>query len=289
MSGYRGRLTRAALCALLAGTIGLGAWSAAAIEFDPIQWCQVRLSVMGRKFFRQWSGEIALCHDRRMKGELPESTECFPEDIQRADPTTYCQPTIDPNVEPNYQRRLCRAEQHSHDKIQRKCEDEFLSEIELGVPCGTVATVAELQDCIDFEAHGNDAIDFTRTVFGAVGRLDDETQRDCMNAVFTVGQTYARKVMKILGEKCEVFVLAGKLSGPCPDPGAQKSLHKARRAFAKGVLQVCQEHLDAQRLRFGPPCDDLGPAANASDYVNCFAGVAEDAAIRGVSTVWYGK
>jgi hypothetical protein len=284
MSWIRGKVGR---CVLAAFVVGLVACTAAsAIDFDPVQWCQVRLSVMGRKFFRQWSGEIALCFERRMKGEIPPDSKCYPEDIQRTDPTTYCQPATDPNVDPNYQRRLCRAEDHSHQKIQRKCRDEYLSDIQLGVPCGTVA---QLQDCIDFEAHGHDAVDFTRTLFGNTGRIDDEAQRDCMTTIFTVGQTYARKVMQILGDKCEVFVMAGKLGGPCPDKGAQKKLNKARRGFAKGVLSACQQDLDNHVFTFGAPCDKLGPAATASDYVNCLSGVAEDVAIRGVSTVWYGN
>lgn len=289
MSGIRGAVGCGVLSALVVGVIVCTARPAAASDFNPVQWCQVRLSFMGRKFFREWSGEISLCQQRRMKGELPESAKCFPEDIQRVDQTTYCQPATDPNVDPNYQRRLCRAESHSHEKIQRKCEDDYLSQIHLGVPCGTVATVAQLQDCIDFQAHGHDAVDFTRTVFGNTGRIDDEAARKCMTAIFTVGEIYARKVMQTIGDKCEMFVMAGKLSGPCPDPDAQKKLNKARRGFAKGVLSDCQQQLDNHLITLGAPCDNLGPAATASDYVNCLAGVAEDVAIRGVGTVWYGN
>lgn len=272
--------------ATVLAALSLSAVAATAIEFNAVDWCQVRLSVMGRKFFHQWSGEIALCHIRRMNGELPESAKCFPDDIERSDTTTYCEPTTDPHVEVNFQQRLCRAELHSHDKIQRKCEDEYLPDIELGVPCGTVSTVGQLQDCIDFEAHGKNAIDFTRTVFGRVGYVADPVLRDCISNIFTVGQTYSRKVMQKIGEKCEIFVLAGKHGGPCPDPAAQKALNKARRVFAKGVLSLCQDYLDNHQIEFGPPCDTLGPNATASDYVDCLAAVANSVGQRGTQTVW---
>jgi hypothetical protein len=270
-----------------AAAIGVGLCAAAALAkvVDPIEYCHSRLSVMGRKFFHQWSGEISLCQQRRMNGDVDVTSKCYPDEMVRVDTSTFCQPPDDPLVDPYYQRRLCRAEQHSHEKIQRKCQDDYLSHFELGVPCGTVATVARLQDCIDFQAHGQNAINFTRTVYGSVGRVMDDTLRECMITIFETGQVYARKVMKIVGDKCELFVSQGKLTGPCPDTLSQKQLKKARRIFAESVLASCIDDLAAHRIPFGPPCDNM-PTASPSDYVDCLAAAAEADAMRGVATVW---
>jgi len=274
-----------ALFAAAALGVSVGAFGALAKTVDPVAYCHSRLSVMGRKFFHQWSGEISLCQQRRMNGDVDLASKCYPDEMVRADTSTFCQAPDDVLVDPNYQRRLCRAEQHSHEKIARKCEDDYLTQFELGVPCGTVATVARLQDCIDFDAHGQNAVDFTRTVYGSVGRVMDDTLRGCMITIFETGQVYARKVMKIIGDKCELFVSEGKLSGPCPDQGSQKQLKKARRIFAESVLAACIDDLAAHRVPFGPPCDNL-PGATPSDYIDCVASAAEADAMRGVSTVW---
>jgi hypothetical protein len=273
------------LCAVAALGLCIGAISALAKTVDPVAYCHSRLSVMGRKFFHQWSGEISLCQQRRMDGQVGLDTKCYPDEFVRVDTTTYCETAVDPQVDPYYERRLCRAEQHSHEKIKRKCEDDYLSQFELGVPCGTVATVARLQDCIDFDAHGQNAINFTRTVYGSVGRVADDHLRTCMVTIFETGQVYARKVMKTVGDKCELFVSEGKLSGPCPDKASQKQLKKARRIFAESVLAACTDDLAAHRVPFGPPCNNLANPT-PSDYVDCLASAAEAEAMRGVETVW---
>jgi hypothetical protein len=270
------------VCATLAA--GAVAFRAVALEITP-ELCHARLSLMGRKFFHQWSGEISLCQVRRMKGEALESSKCYPDEMIRNGATTFCQPAIDPDVETEYQRRLCRAELHSHEKIQRKCKTEHLPQIELGIPCGTVATVAALQDCIDFEAHGQNAIDFTRTVYGSVGQVPNEELRDCINIIFKAGQTYARKVMQIMGDQCELGVRDGRIVPPCPDPLAQKRLTTARRSFTKKVLERCESALTSHLVRFGPPCDAL-VNPTPSDYIDCLTTSAETFAMRGVSTVF---
>jgi len=257
-------------------------------DVDPIDYCHSRLSVMGRKFFHQWSGEISLCQQRRMRGEVDPATKCYPDEMVRPNATTFCKKPDDPLVDPNFQRRLCRAEQHSHEKIQRKCEDDQLSSIELGVPCGTVASVAALQDCIDFDAHGQYAVDFTRTVYGSVGPMANESLRTCMITLFESGQMYARQVMKIVGDECEVSVMRRKTSGPCPDGEAQKRLSKARRIFMQSVIDSCEPWLRAHAVPFGPPCDGLIGSATPGQYVDCVASAAEADGMRGVHTVWNG-
>lgn len=274
-----------AITAVVALGAGLFSWRALGKDVDPIEWCHIRLSVIGRKFFHQWSGEISMCQQRRMKGEVPESSKCYPDEMIRNDPTTFCRNPDDPDVDLAYQQRLCRAELHSHDKVQRKCTDEYLSHFELGVPCGTVATVTGLQDCINFDAHGQNAVDFSRTIYGSVGRVDNAELRACIKTIFEAGQTYTRKVMSIMGDKCAVLVDQGRLSPPCPDPVAQKRLSTARRSFVKAVIGKCESELTAHLVPFGPPCDTL-VAPRPMDYVDCLATVAETVAMRGVSTVW---
>lgn len=265
--------------------VGIFALRAVAKDVDPVEWCHVRLSVIGRKFFHQWSGEISRCQRQRMKGEFPESTKCYPDDMFRPGASTFCLAPQDPTVPLVYQGRLCRAELHSHDKVQRKCTDDYLEQFELGVPCGTATTVAVLQDCINFDAHGQNAIDFTRTIFGDVGRVQNDELRECIATIFTAGQTYARKVMAIMGDKCEWAVRKGKVPPPCPDPVAQKRLSTSRRSYAKAVLDKCESELQGHLVPFGPPCDAL-VNPTPSDYIDCVATVAETIAMRGVSTIW---
>lgn len=282
----RGRALLAIAVVCGAG-LGLFAMRAAAKDVDPVKWCQIRLSVIGRKFFHQWSGEISRCQQQRMKGEFPASTKCYPDEMFRPGATTFCQPADDPDVPPIYQGRLCRAELHSHDKVQRKCTDDYLEQFELGVPCGTASTVAVLQDCINFNAHGQNGIDFARTIYGSVGRVQNQELRECISTIFNSGQTYARKVMAVMGDKCEVSVRNGKVPPPCPDAVARKRLNTARRSFAQQVMDKCESELAGHLVPFGPPCDALiNPTP--SDYIDCVATVAETIAMRGVSTVWPG-
>lgn len=280
----RGRIATA-LAVLGAGVLAMGVTGR---NTSPVDYCHTRLSVMGRKFFHQWSGEVSMCQQRRLRGLVDPASKCYPDQMDRVDASTFCQAPDDPLVDSSYQRRLCRAEQHSHQKIQRKCTEEDLSQIDLGVPCGTVATVAELQDCIDFAAHGQNAIDFTRTVYGTVDPTSDAALRTCLQTMFEAGQVYARKVMKTVGDQCEVFVMQGRARGPCPDEAAQKRLKKARRVFAQTALGVCQPYFSQHQLPLGPPCDHLIGRATPSEYVECIAAAAEGAAMRGISTIWHG-
>lgn len=238
--------------------------------------CQDTIAVQARNYFKKQYGFVAKCEDKKSAGKLDQATNCRPDvgpvtDMQTAD-------------------KLSVAATKLGDKLELKCTNDIVSGLTLGKPCGTVATVAELTDCILDEAHGRNSDLLIETVYDDAGELtgsvcvggsnnggacdpegplatecpgastecrDAKAIRNCQKTISKASRNYAKDRMTAR-RKCAKSVEAGKSDGPCPDEKTRFKMAKALEKFRKKVLKKCTD-ADAQAAsaNFGFPCDSF--------------------------------
>jgi phosphodiesterase/alkaline phosphatase D-like protein len=238
--------------------------------------CQDAIAVQARNYFKKRYSAVAKCEDKRSSGNL--------------DQLTNCRPDVGPVTDDKTDDKLSNAATKLGDKLDLKCTNAIVAGLTLGRPCGTVATVTEVTNCILDDAHGHNSDLLIETVYDDAGELsgsvcvggtnnggacdpdaplatecpgggtecrEAKAIRLCQKAFSSAGRNYAKDRMSAR-RSCAKSVEAGKSEGPCPDDKARLKLDKALEKFRKKVLKKCTD-ADAQAAaaNFGFPCDSF--------------------------------
>ena len=211
--------------------------SVAGAALSPEARCQDAIAVQGRKYFQRRFDAVSKCRNLQAKGF---AISCGPGD---------------PDVAP----KLAAAESVLANKLGVRCTDALLASelVRPGLPCGGVATVADLIACLVDDGHGADADNLLTTVYDASGAIADSGVRACQ-------ATLAKEARKLASARlkhrrtCARRLTQGKIDGPCPDATARAGLAKALDKFTTRIQGRCTDAqaLDAS-LDLGFPCEQF--------------------------------
>jgi len=267
------KLTGVATALTVAVQVALSATPSSAVS--PELKCQDTVAVQGRNYFKGRFTAIAKCEQAKAAGKIAEATNCRPE--------------TGPVGDANTAEKLTKAATKLSAKLAIKCADPLVSSIDFGLPCGSVATVADLTDCLVDDAHGHNSELLIESVFDSAGDLtfacvggsnaggtcdpngdlatecpsggtecrDLKPLRLCQKTIATAARNYAKDRMTVR-RSCAKKFSDGKLDDVCPDGAARAKLAKSLVKFRTKVLKKCTDSEAADTLAdFGFPCDSF--------------------------------
>ncbi len=237
--------------------------------------CQDTIALQGRNYFKNHYTAVSKCEQKKSAGDLPQSTNCRPSagavtDTKTAD-------------------KLQDAATKLGDQLDSKCTDPMVAGLTIGLPCGTVATVTELTDCIVGDAHGASADMVIGRVFDDAGELthacvggdndglpcdpkadlatecpnggtecrDLSSLRLCQKAMAGAARNYAKDRMTAR-RGCARKLMDGKIEPPCPDEKTNAKLAKALEKLRKKVLKKCTDaEAEDAAMNLGYPCESF--------------------------------
>jgi phosphodiesterase/alkaline phosphatase D-like protein len=215
----------------------------ASAALSPEVQCQDVVAQAARNYFRDRFNAVMHCENKKSAGKLPQITNCRPDDP----PVT---------GELNTDQRLQKAEDRLLRRLGNRCTDTLVDNISFGIPCGTVATIAELADCVVNDAHGPNADLLVESVYDTTASILDDELRHCQRTIAKESAKYSRARMTAR-LKCGKKVLAGKIEGACPE---RTRLFLGRRLakFRSKVLARCTDaHVLDTAIDFGFPCESF--------------------------------
>jgi len=195
--------------------------------------CRDRIANAARTYFKVRYDTLRACRDQQAEGQ-----------------PVLCGPA-DPEVAPTLARALSRLES----QLATRCTDALVAQLQLGIPCQSVTTVADLVTCITDDAHGADADNLVTSVYDASATLPDPGIQLCQKTIGKQAGKYALARLKqraACGKKLE----ADHLAPPCPTPKTQLKLDKAREKMIATIQLRCTDAQIADpSVDFGFPCE----------------------------------
>jgi phosphodiesterase/alkaline phosphatase D-like protein len=203
--------------------------------------CQDVIAQAARNYFRDRFNAVSRCENKKSAGKLSQATNCRPDDP----PVT---------GELNTDQRLQRAEARLLRRIGNRCTDSLVNMISFGLPCGTVATVADIVDCVVNDAHGPNADLLIESAYDETADLQDDQLRRCQRTIAKESAKYARA--RMTGRfKCAKKILAGNVEGACPERTRQFFERRLAKFRAKVLARCTNAQVLDAAIDFGFPCE----------------------------------